>query len=307
MAISTVKVQINGTWHNLTYNSTTQKYEATITAPNVTSYNVNSGHYYPVTVQATNTVGTTTTKNDSDSTLGASLKLKVKEKVKPTIAITSPGSGAYVTNSKQPIVFQLRDEANGSGVNLSTLTLQIDSQTAVTSSSSGMVCTAVTNGYNCTYTPPTALSDGSHTVKINIKDFEGNAATELSRTYTVDTVPPVLNISNPTTGFITNSATCVVQGTTNDATSSPVTVTVKLNNVDQGTVTITNGAFSKSITLAEGSNTIVVTSTDAAGKSSTTTITGTLDTSVPTISSVTVTPNPVDAGATMVISVAVTG
>jgi|LSQX01.3.fsa_nt_gb hypothetical protein len=307
MAISTVRVKVNEVWHDLTYNGGTGKYEKTITAPNKTSYNVNAGHYYPVEVEAKNTAGTITTVNDLSPTIGSSLQLKVKEKVKPTINITSPGAGAYVINSKQPIVFQLRDEVDGSGVNLSSLALKIDGGTSIGSGSAGMVCNAVSNGYDCTYTPQTALSDGSHTVTINVSDYDGNAATQASRTYTVDTVPPILNVTNPADGFITNTASMVVQGTTNDATSSPVTVTIKLNGVDQGAVTVTDGNFSKSISLASGNNTIVVTSKDAAGRETVVTITGTLDTSQPVINSVTITPNPVDAGATMVISVEVSG
>ena len=49
--------------------------------------------------------------------------------------------------------------------------------------------------------------------------------------------------------------------------------------------------------------TIVITATDAAGKVSTVTRNVTLDTSVPVVKSATITPNPVDAGATMVIAV----
>jgi len=306
MAISLVKVYVNGSWYNLTYNSSTGKYEGSITAPGTTSYS-QPDHVYALQIQAANTAGTTVTVGVSDPTVGNSLKLRVLEKVKPTITITSPGGGSYVTNNKQPIVFQLRDESGGSGINLSTLSLQIDSMTAVGSSSPGMVCNAVTNGYDCTYTPQSALSDGSHTVKINVSDNDGNASTQASRTYTVDTVPPTLNVTSPANNFITNTATLTVQGTTNDSTSSPVTITIKLNGVDQGAVTVSNGSFAKAVTLANGSNTIVVTATDAAGKSTTVTITGALDTSVPIIQSVTIVPNPVDAGATMLISVEVLG
>ncbi len=307
MAISQVRVQVNGTWHVLTYNGSTGKYEKTITAPNTTSYNVNASHYYPVTVEATNTAGTVKTVNDADATVGNSLKLTVKEKVKPTISITSPGAGAYVTNNKQPIIFQLRDESGGSGINIASLALKIDGGTVVGNGSSGMVCTAVTNGYDCTYTPPSALTDGAHTITFDVSDFDGNTATQASRSYTIDTVPPVLNITSPTNNFITNTAALVVAGSTNDVTSSAVTITIKLNGVDQGSVPVTSGNFSKSITLANGANTIIVTATDTAGKVTETTITGTLDTSVPVISNVTITPNPVDSGATMVIVVAVTG
>ncbi len=307
MALSQVKARINGVEHVLTYNAGTGKYEKTITAPNVTSYNVNAGHYYPVTVEATNTAGTVATVNDVSPTVGPSLRLLVKEKVKPTIAVTSPGAGAYVSNSKQPIMFQLRDETNGSGVNLSTLALKIDGGTSIGSGAAGMVCTPVTGGYNCTYTPQTALSDGAHTVTINVSDYDGNSATQASRSYTVDTAPPILNVTNPASGFITNNANLTVQGTTNDVTSSPVTIAIRLNGTDQGPVTVTAGSFAKSIILAEGANTIVITATDAANQVTTVTITGTLDTSVPQITAVTITPNPVDAGATMVISVSVTG
>lgn len=306
MAIASVQAFLNGTWYNLTYNSSTGKYEGTLTAPGTTSWN-QPNHVYALQVKATNTAGTTTTVDTTDPIVGNSLKLRVLETVKPSINITSPGAGSYVTNNKQPIVFQLRDESGGSGIDISTLALKIDGGTAVGSNSPGMVCNAVTNGYDCTYTPQSALSDGSHAVTINVSDNDGNAATQASRTYTVDTVPPTLNVTNPPNNFITNTASLTVQGTTNDSTSSPVTVTIKLNGVDQGTVNVVSGAFTKTITLAEGSNTIVVRATDAAGKYTEVTITGTLDTSAPVISSVTITPNPVDAGQTMVITVEVVG
>lgn len=306
MAIASVKAYLNGTWYNLTYNSSTGKYEATLTAPGSTSYN-QPNNVYAMQIKATNTAGTVTTVDTTDSTVGNALKLRVLETVKPTISITSPGAGSYVTNNKQPIVFHLRDESGGSGISLSTLVLKIDGGAAIGSGSAGMVCSAVTNGYDCTYTPQTALSDGAHTVTINVSDNDGNPATQAIRAYTVDTVPPVLNVTSPANNFLTNSAALTVQGTTNDVTSSSVTVTIKLNGVDQGAVTVTGGAFSKALTLANGSNTIVVTATDAAGKASTVTITGTLDTTEPVISSVSITPNPADTGATMIISVGVIG
>lgn len=297
MAIKTVQAIINGQTYTLALNSATGKYEATITAPGKTSYN-QTGGYYNVTVKATNDAGTTGT---ADASKLNGLKLYVKEKVAPVITIISPSSGAYVTNSKQPVVFTVTDEADGSGVDLSTLVVKQDG-TAV--ASSAIASTAITNGYQVTYTPASALNDGSHTVTINCKDHDGNAAAQKSTSYTVDTVPPTLNVTSPTDGLITATAALTVAGITNDATSSPVTVTIKLNGTDQGAVTVaSNGSFSKGVTLAEGSNTIVVTATDAAGKSSSVTRTVKLDTSVPVIKSATITPNPVDAGATMVIAV----
>ena len=56
---------------------------------------------------------------------------------------------------------------------------------------------------------------------------------------------------------------------------------------------------------SDGAFAIVVTATDAAGKASSVTRTVKLDTSVPTVKSATITPNPADAGATVVISVVI--
>ena len=258
MAISTVRAQINGTWYNLTL-SGTNTYTATITAPGTTSFN-RTGGYYDVTVEATNTAGTVTTQNAAGL---AALKLVVKEKVAPVITIVSPTSGASVVNNKQPVTFTVVDEAGGSGINISSLVVKQDN-TAVAAST--IVSTAITNGYSVTYTPATALSDGSHTVAITVSDNDGNAATAKSTTYKVDTVPPTLNITAPTNELVTNSASLVVRGTTNDATSSPVTVKMTLNNTDQGSVSVdTSGTFTKTLTLVNGVNTIVITATDAAG------------------------------------------
>lgn len=60
MAVKTVQATINGQTYTLTLNSSTGKYEATVTAPSKSSYN-QSGHYYGVTVKATDEAGNTTT------------------------------------------------------------------------------------------------------------------------------------------------------------------------------------------------------------------------------------------------------
>lgn len=302
MAVKTVQAVINGVTTTLTYNSTSKKYEATITAPAMSSYNNNDGHYFPVTIKATDEAGNVTTKTDSDATLGESLKLRVKEKVAPIITITYPTASALITNNKPSIAWKVTDA--DSGVNSGSIKITIDSGSAITA---GITKTAITDGYQCTYTPTAALSDGSHTIKIDAADNDGNAATQKSVTFKIDTVPPTLSVTAPTNGLITNKAACTVTGTTNDITSSPVTVTVKLNSGSAEAVTVgADGSFSKALTLASGSNTITVVATDSAGKSTTVTRTVTLDTVAPTIKAVTLTPNPVDAGKTYVISVEVT-
>ena len=106
MAIKTVQVIINGVPTTLTLNSSTGKYEATITAPTKSSYN-QSGGYYNVTVKATDTAGNSTSKDATDATLGSKLKLIVKEKVAPAITVTYPTASATTTNNKPMMILEL--------------------------------------------------------------------------------------------------------------------------------------------------------------------------------------------------------
>lgn len=300
MAIQTVKATINGVEHALTYNQTSGKWEATVTAPGKSSY-PQTGHYYGVSVTATDSYGNSKTVNQSDASLGESLRLTVKEKVAPVITITAPTASAYVTSNKPVIQFNITDD--DSGVNPDTITIKIDSAAAI---SSGITKTETDTGYSCSYTPGAALSDGAHTIRVDAQDYDGNSATQKSVTFTVDTTPPALDVVSPTDDLYTNTTAGTVSGTTNDATSSPVTITIKLNGVDQGTVTVAaNGSFSKDVTYDAGDNTVVVTAKDAAGKSTSVTRTVHVNTNAPVFTSVELVPNPVDAGATYVIKVTV--
>ena len=58
MAIKTVQAIINGQTYNLTLNSGTGKYEATVTAPSKSSFG-QPNHYYDVTIKATDDAGNT--------------------------------------------------------------------------------------------------------------------------------------------------------------------------------------------------------------------------------------------------------
>lgn len=304
----TVKANVNGTDYTLTLNTSTGKYEATVTSPSASSYNNNTGHYFPVTITATDEAGNSVSANDTHSTLGESLKLFVKEKIVPTVASVSPSSGANMTTSNPTISFKLLDNANGqttgySGIDISTLNLTLKGKKIDVSN---ITATPISGGYQCEYTPTESIEDGSCTYSIFVSDFDGNTSATTTTTFKIDTQPPTLNVPTPETGIYTNSETIVVSGNTSDQTSSPVTITIKVGSTDQGTVTVNNdGTFSKTVTLENGLNTITIIATDTAGKQSTVTKTITLKTDAPVITSVTISPNPVDAGKTYVISVEV--
>ena len=292
MAVKTAQYTFNGQTYNLTYNSTTGKWEATVTAPSKSSYS-QTDHVLGGTVKATDVAGNTTTVDQSHATLGASLKVRVKEKVAPVISITAPSAGAYITNTTPPIEFTVTDADSG----VASIAVTLDG-TAISS----MTKTAVTGGYKCTCKPASALKDGSHTIAITATDNDGNTSAAKTSTFTVDSVPPTLSITAPAEGLVTNKKTVTVTGKTDDATSKPVTVTVNGSAATVGT----DGSFSKDVTLTEGANKITIIATDKAGKTTTVVRNVTLDTAAPVIKSISITPNPVDCGKTFIISVEIT-
>lgn len=293
MAIQSVLFKINGQTYNLAYNSAQQAYTGTITAPAGSSYNENDDHMYHGEIVATDTANNSVTATVTDF---AALGLRVLEKVKPTIVVMYPAAEAFITTNKPTIRWRVVD--SDSGIDSSTIGIKIDSGAVITS---GITKTPVTNGYDCQYTPASAMSEGSHTLSFDVTDNDGNNATTTTVTFKVDTVPPTLNVTQPIDNLVTNNATLTVVGVTNDAVSSPVTLTVNGTNV----TVESDGSFSTTVTLTEGENTITVIAVDSAGKSTTVVRTVVLDTVPPVINSVTIAPNPVDAGATYVVTVTV--
>lgn len=302
----TVKATVYGQEYTLVYNSSTGKYEAEVTAPSASSYQYNSGHYFPVSIAATDEAGNKTTISDTAGGFTDKLKLFAKEQVKPTISALSPSNGSNLTTSNPSFEFNVLDNSNGqttgfSGINPDSIVLVVCGKTV---SGSEITKTAITGGYKCKYTPKTAIADGSWSYSVKASDYDGNESATASASFKVDTAPPLLEITSPADNDYTNQNTLTVTGVTSDATSSPVTVKIKVGNVDQGSVTVgSDGSFSKVVTLSEGSNVITVTSTDSVGKVSTATRTVILKTSGPVFKTVEISPNPVNCGKTYTISV----
>ena len=294
MAVKTVKYTFNGQVYTLTKNASTGKYEATITAPGKSSYN-QSGHKYGGSVTATDEAGNSTTIDQTHSTLGSGLLLRVLEKVAPTLAFTYPTAGAYITNAAPAIKFKVTD--NDSGVNPNTIIIKVDNVAVTTD----FTKTAVTGGYECAYTPKTALADGQHTISIEASDNDGNKASAKTVTFTIDTIPPTLTVTNPSEGLITNKPSLVVSGKTDDATSKPVSVTINGTAVSVNTMEHSARKLLLLVALIQ----LLLSQQIKQEKQRLVTRKVTLDTAAPVFKSATLTPNPVDCGKTFVISVEV--
>ncbi|WP_082282730.1 Ig-like domain-containing protein [Myxococcus hansupus] len=113
------------------------------------------------------------------------------------------------------------------------------------------------------------LSDGEHTLAVRAVDAAGNVdATPATHTWTVDTQPPTVAITAPANGAVLDVATVTYTGTAEPDS----TVTVVVDGVTLGTVDADgagNWTFTANAPLAEGSHTVSVTATDAAGNTST--------------------------------------
>ena len=315
MAIKSVVATINGTETTLNWNNETSRYEATIQAPPETSGSNNKGQgpgiganalgkgYYPVSITATSTYGASATVNDqTGGAVGEACRLKVVEKVPPTISAISPTQGALITTGTPEISLTFSD--SGSGINTASCVFTVDEEPQ-TLSFTGSDSDATRTG---TYTPSVPLSDGEHTVVCNISDYDGNAATQVSYTFKVDTTDPELVITTPVDNASISSTEVLATGTVNDAHGIASLVCQVNSASNTQTITVgVGGAFSQTITgLNDASqNTLTFIATDTSGRTTTIVRHVNVDTSLPVIVSVSITPNPADAGATYVLSVEV--
>lgn len=159
----------------------------------------------------------------------------------PVLVIASPSDGA-ITNAAQITVSGTATDANAVTVNGNPVSL----------------------GTNGEFTTEVILAEGANVITVIATDIAGNTTT-VTRTVIRDTSPPQLTVIEPVDGSSTPDEVIAISGTAVDATA--VTLTVNGEIVAIGT----NGAFSGSVALMVGPNTITFLATDAAGNTTTVT------------------------------------
>jgi sugar lactone lactonase YvrE len=173
----------------------------------------------------------------------------------PAVTITAPVPN-FLTNASQITV-------TGSVSDASAVSqISINGQ-PITVSGSGF--SAVVN-----------LAEGPNTITVVAQDAAANQGTA-TVSGTRDSIAPIISISAPSGGFLTNTASILVSGTVADVGGIG---SVAVNGQNVGA---TGGAFSCMVSLTEGQNTITVTAVDPAGNTGTGTVSGVLDTIPPAI------------------------
>ncbi len=141
-------------------------------------------------------------------------------------------------------------------------------------------------GYtDLTYTTLPVLGDGNHTFYVRALDNAGNIGNSDSRTFMIDTVPPLLNITEGPSGWTNNSSpTFTWNGSDNSSGIAAYYYSID-SNPETFTV-LTNTSFTN---LTEGAHIFRVTAADNAGVNSTASRSFSVDISPPTVN---ITSNP---------------
>lgn len=201
-----------------------------------------------ITVTATDEAGNVTTES----------RTVIRATQGPSVAILSPADG-FITNEPTALV---------------TGTVS-DSVALVSGVTVNGIAATVSGG---TWTATVPLSEGDNTLTVIGTNSVGLTTAE-TVSGTLDTVPPEITLTAPTTGQMVSDVTFIVEGTVSDDRSGVAGVTV-----NGQAATVLNGTYSRAITLAEGANAITAIATDAAGNTATATGSVLLDTIPPTLS-----------------------
>lgn len=221
----------------------------------------------------------------------------------PTLSLSAPTDGDYSNDNRPTLALQYSDI--GSGVDPGSVAVTSDGATIP------VACQTSDGGAQCT--PNTALPDGKHVLSATVKDYAGNASSPASVTITVDTVPPSITLTSPTT-TLTNDPNVTLAGSVSETASLTVN--------DISVPIAADLHFSLASTLKEGSNAYTLKADDRAGNEGIQVLSITLDTlppAQPNLGAVSVAgpdggkvtitggPGSVEGGATVVLTNTVTG
>jgi uncharacterized protein (TIGR03382 family) len=215
------------------------------------------------------TVRATATDAAGNTSANSNTNTFIVDTTGPTVPVVLTPANGTVTSDNTPAY-------SGTAEADSTVTIFVDGVSVGT--------TVADAAGNWTFTPATALADGSHSVKVTATDTTGNTSPDSNtNTFIVDTTPPAAPVVlTPADGAVTNDNTPAYSGTAEAGS----TVTVIVDGVSVGTTTANaagNWTLTPAASLADGQHTVRATATDAAGNTgpNSSTNTFTVDTTAP--------------------------
>ncbi len=216
--------------------------------------------------------------------------IPIPDTVIPTGSININNDAEYTNSTTITLSLSATDDVGVTGNYISTVS------TIPSIFDSGWLSITSTTSYteNVSYT--LSSGDGNKTVYVWYKDDSGNISSSFNDSIILDTTPPTIIITSPTSSSIYTSTSEIIsiEGVAFDYTSGISSVTWNNDKGGSGTASGTTSWLSSSISLLSGENIITVTAADGAGNKGTDTITVKFDSSTaPTpISQLSPTPTP---------------
>jgi parallel beta-helix repeat protein len=170
------------------------------------------------------------------------------------------------------------DYTDPSDINTSSVVLKVDNI--------DITASAIVTASDVTYLPLIALSEGIHTVYLEVKDIVGNRATA-TWSFTVDTLPPVITNLQPPDASMTNNSTPVIGADYSDPSGIDVgSVVLEVDGVNvtlSAVVTASGVNYIPGLVLPDGIHTVYLEVKDIVGNLATVTWSFTVDTTPPMI------------------------
>lgn len=216
-------------------------------------------------------------RNKAGTTYGDEVSFTTIDMHAPvTTEITPPGgsisinSGAYCTNSLTVTLnLSATDNTGVTGYYLATSASPPSQYTPGWTS----ITPAINYKEDVTYT--LSNGDGWNTIYVWYKDASGNVSDRASASIVVDTTPPAITVTNPTSEhtYTTTSGTISISGSASDDVNEITSVVWNNNRGRSETERKTIEWTIPAIALAKGDNVITLAATDSVGNTGTATIT----------------------------------
>jgi hypothetical protein len=197
--------------------------------------------------------------------------------VQPTLAVVRPQPGA-LTGARPGLVFQYGATCNGqpcgfpnSAYSSYSLTATLDGVPV-----GGLFSFNATTG-QASYQPAAALADGAHELSGQVTNSAGQSSSVAVTQFTSDGTAPLFLSIEPPSGTLSTASQLVISGMVDDPLA-----TVRLSN---GMTASGGSFFNFPVALSAGFNAFTLTATDAAGNSSSVTLSYTYEppNSAPTV------------------------
>lgn len=196
----------------------------------------------------------------------------------PQIVGANPGSGDLVVDPLQTISASFYDI---SGVDTASVSVALDSSDITAS------CAITSDGFS--YTPPSPLGEGTHTVSVAATDSEGNSGTS-SWSFVVDSLAPSVSALTPANHSSINATRPLISASFEDAVGVDVGgVVAQLDGTDITSLAVITGSgiqYVPASPLSQGLHTVSLTVQDEAGNTAIVSWTFRTDETPPVFSSV---------------------